>query len=92
MRRKLDHSALADRIREVRRDLYGEHGGPVLARLLDLPYRIWLNYEAGIAMPAHILLGFIAVTHADPRWLLTGEGERFSHPNRRRPEDGGSRG
>ena len=70
-------AALARRIRQVRRELYGAHGGPRLAEALGLPPRTWANYEAGITVPATVILGFIERTGVSPRWLLTGRGERF---------------
>lgn len=70
-------SALAERIREVRHDLYGAHGGPLLAEALRLPFRTWMNYEMGCTIPAQVILRFIEVTRAHPHWLLTGEGEPF---------------
>lgn len=70
-------SALADRVRQVRLDLYGVHGGPLLASKLGLPFRTWMNYEAGCTIPAQVILKFIEVTRSDPHWLLSGEGERF---------------
>ena len=39
---------LARRLREVRVDRFGEEGVDVLAGLLGIPPRTWLNYEAGI--------------------------------------------
>jgi hypothetical protein len=71
-------SDLARRIREVRQELYGEHGGPLLAEALELPFRTWHNYEAGCTIPAHSILRFIEVTEANPHWLLTGEGEKYT--------------
>jgi len=68
---------LARRIREIREELYGEHGGPLLAAALDLPFRTWYNYEVGCTIPAHSILRFIEVTYAHPHWLLTGEGEKY---------------
>ena len=41
---------LADRIAEVRRDLYGEDGIPVLVNALDLPQLTWINDEAGVVI------------------------------------------
>jgi hypothetical protein len=70
-------SELARRIREIREELYGLHGGPLLAQALDLPYRTWHNYESGCTIPAHTILCFIEVTDAHPHWLLTGEGEKY---------------
>lgn len=70
-------AALARRVREVRHDLYGVHGGPMLAEALRLPFRTWHNYESGCTIPAPVILRFIEVTDADPHWLFTGEGERY---------------
>jgi hypothetical protein len=70
-------TALSDRVRQVRRDLYGAHGGPLLAEALHLPFRTWANYESGCTIPAQVILRFIEVTGADPHWLLTGEGRRY---------------
>jgi len=70
-------SELSHRIREVREELYGEHGGPLLADSLRLPFRTWVNYEGGCTIPAQVILRFIEVTDAHPHWLLTGEGDRY---------------
>ena len=67
-------SLISDRLREVRQELFGEHGGPELARRLNLPARTWYNYETGVTVPAEILLAFIEQTGVNPVWLLTGEG------------------
>ena len=68
---------LGRRVREIRCELYGEHGGPLLAEALDLPFRTWHNYERGCTIPAQSILRFIEVTDAHPQWLLTGEGEKY---------------
>jgi hypothetical protein len=73
---------LAGRLREIRVEEFGDDGIPALARALGIPDRTWVNYERGVVLPAHILLGLIEETGADPHWLLTGEGGRF---NRRTP-------
>ena len=70
-------SGLAHRVREVREELFGENGGPLLAASLRLPFRTWLNYEAGCTIPAQIILRFIEMTDAHPHWLLTGAGEKY---------------
>jgi hypothetical protein len=70
-------AALSRRLREVRQDLFGEHGGPELARRLNLPARTWYNYETGVTVPAEVLLTFIDQTGASPVWLLSGEGSKF---------------
>jgi len=68
--------ALARRLREVRLEMYGEHGGPLLAEALGLPARTWANYESGVTIPGLVLLRFIEVTGVEPHWLLTGESQR----------------
>ena len=68
---------ISARLREVRQELFGEHGGPELARRLDLPPRTWYNYETGVTVPAEVLLGFIDQTGINPLWLLTGQGPRY---------------
>jgi hypothetical protein len=67
---------IACRIREIRHDLYGENGLPVLAGALNLPARTWMNYERGVTIPGDVLLQFLDVTGTDPHWLLTGDGDR----------------
>jgi hypothetical protein len=69
---------LSRRLREIRQNLFGEHGGPELARRLNLPARTWYNYETGVTVPAEVLLGFIEQTGANPMWLLTGEGPHYT--------------
>ncbi len=68
---------LASRVRKIREDLYGEHGGPQLAEELQLPFRTWHSYEAGSTIPATTILRFIELTHVNYHWLLTGDGETF---------------
>lgn len=70
-------SELAQRVQMIREELYGEHGGPMLAEALRLPFRTWYNYESGCTIPAQIILRFIELTDADPHWLLTGDGNRY---------------
>ncbi len=70
-------AVLSNRLREIRQELYGEHGGPELARCLDLPARTWYNYETGVTVPAEILLAFIDQTGTNPMWLLSGEGPKY---------------
>lgn len=72
---------LAQRVREIRLERYGQHGGPLLAGSLDLPYRTWHHYENGCTIPAQTLLRFIEVTDVNPHWLLTGQGERYRAPS-----------
>ena len=68
---------LADRVREVREDLYGDYGAQFLADALGVPLRTWANYERGVTIPALVILRFIEITEAHPHWLLTGEGHRY---------------
>ncbi len=82
-------SVLADRVREVRLEVFGEHGGPRLAEALGIPHQTWLNYERGVTIPSQVILQFIELTNSDPHWLLTGEGERFSDPRSMRFEGWG---
>lgn len=74
---------LSARLRHVRQEVFGEHGGPELARRLNLPARTWYNYETGVTVPAEILLGFMEETGANSSWLLTGVGPKY----RRNVED-----
>jgi hypothetical protein len=73
---------LCRRLRQVRVELYGENGGPMLAEALHLPFRTWVNYESGITVPSPVMLRFILLTGACPRWLLTGEPPRYSQTER----------
>jgi hypothetical protein len=70
-------SLLAERLRAVRIEIFGDRGGPELARQLEIPNRTWYNYEIGVTVPAEILLRFIEVTAVEPRWLLHGEGPKY---------------
>ncbi|MHC5541558.1 S24 family peptidase [Singulisphaera rosea] len=70
-------ASLSRRLREVRQELFGEHGGPELARRLGLPARTWYNYETGVTVPAEVLLAFIEQTGANPAWLLSGDGPKY---------------
>src|SRR4051794_29467361 len=71
---------LGERLRRVRTELYGEHGGPDLARLLGIPYRTWSNYEGGFTIPGEVLLALLDLTGVEPRWLLRGEGPAYRSP------------
>jgi hypothetical protein len=73
---------LAGRLRAVRLDRYGEHGGPLLAEALGIPTRIWARYESGATIPGLVLLRFIEVVGVEPQWLLTGEGRRYRDGSR----------
>ena len=71
---------LAERLREVRVELFGERGGSEMARRLSVPIRTWYNYEAGVTVPAEVLLRFIELTSIEPTWLLHGRGPRYRTP------------
>ena len=75
--RRRQQVVLAERLREIREDVYGEHGGQELADVLDVPPATWLNYESGVTAPAEIVLKLIVMTGVNPLWLLTGEGEMY---------------
>src|SRR6516165_5331117 len=68
---------LAERLKTIRVELFGEHGGPKLAQLLGIPARTWYNYEIGVTVPAEVILRFIDVTFVEPKWLLSGQGEKY---------------
>jgi hypothetical protein len=76
-----ENDQLSFRVREIRRETYGEDGSPSLSRALEIPAKTWEHYESGVTIPASVMLQFIEVTGAEPHWLLTGEGERYrAHP------------
>jgi hypothetical protein len=74
---KFTQGVLALRVREIRRELFGESGGPLLADVLQVPARTWMNYEAGVTVPAPVILRLIDATGVSPRWLLTGQGPKY---------------
>ena len=78
---------LAERLRTVRAELFGERGGPELARRVGIPIRTWYNYESGVTVPSEVLLRFIELTAVEPVWLLHGTGSKFRRAN---PSGGGS--
>ncbi len=71
---------VARRIRDIREELYGAHGGPLLAEALDIPFRKWSGYESGAPIPGQLILQFIQLTGVDSHWLLTGEGRKYVGP------------
>ncbi len=68
---------LAERLREIRIELYGDRGGSEMARQLGIPVRTWYNYETGVTVPAEVLLRFLELTGVEPCWLLHGQGEKY---------------
>jgi hypothetical protein len=75
----LHASILARRVQQIRREFVGDDGILSLAEAMQLPARTWENYEAGVMIPAAVILDFIELTGAEPHWLLTGEGELRRH-------------
>src|SRR4051812_26629137 len=69
--------ALAERLSTLRLELFGERGGPEMARRLGIPVRTWYNYEAGVTVPAEVVLRIIQLTSLEPTWLLNGKGPKF---------------
>jgi hypothetical protein len=69
--------ALARRIREIREENFGGDLD-ALAASLSIPARTWSNYEAGVTIPAEIILAFIELTGVRPIWLLEGTGSRYA--------------
>jgi hypothetical protein len=69
--------ALAERLASLRLELFGERGGPEMARRLSIPVRTWYNYEGGVTVPAEVVLKIIELTSVEPVWLLHGKGPKF---------------
>jgi hypothetical protein len=85
-----DRGGLAARVRVVRIDSAGDgpEGVARLAESLGLPHQTWANFEAGVSIPATVILRLICLTGVSPRWLLTGRGEAYAE----RPGMRGHRG
>ncbi len=75
--RKESGSGLAFRVREIRQEMFGEHGGPLLAGQLGIPFRTWVEYEAGRTIPALTILRLVELTHVNSRWLQSGRGDKY---------------
>jgi hypothetical protein len=80
--------ALAERLAGLRSELFGERGGPEMARRLGIPVRTWYNYEAGVTVPAEVILKIIELTAIEPSWLLHGKGPKFRQGGPERRETG----
>jgi hypothetical protein len=78
--------ALAERLSSLRAELYGDRGGPELARQLNLPVRTWYNYESGVTVPAEVILRIVELTSVEPMWLLHGKGPKFRNVAHERRE------
>jgi hypothetical protein len=76
---------LAERLAALRSELFGDRGGPEMARRLGIPVRTWYNYEGGVTVPAEVILKIIELTAVEPVWLSHGEGPKFrtAQPERR---------
>ena len=46
------------------------------------PSRTWRNYEAGVAIPAVVVLQFIEVCGVNPDWLRSGRGRKYTSRDR----------
>jgi len=68
---------IAERVRQIRIERYGENGGPVLAKAMGIPFQAWASYEAGTTMPSEVLLRFIQVTNSNPNWFLTNMDDQY---------------
>jgi len=80
--------ALAERLAALRSELYGDRGGPEMARRLGIPVRTWYNYEGGVTVPAEVILKIIELTSVEAGWLLHGEGAKFRHGRSERGSSG----
>jgi hypothetical protein len=86
-----DYSSLSERIRDVRMDLFGEYGGPILAGRLRIQPRTLARMEAGGPVAGVLILKLIEVTGVNPHWLLCGDGEKFGHSALSRVDGGRQR-
>jgi hypothetical protein len=67
---------VARRLVELRRDHFGEHGGPLLAILVGVTQREWFGYETGSPVPRGVLRKVAEITDTHLEWLHTGRGLR----------------
>lgn len=68
---------LAERLRTIRTELFGDRGLAEFARQLGVPVRTWYSYETGVTVPAEVMLRFIELTSAEPAWLRHGRGPKY---------------
>src|SRR5271169_5451341 len=78
--------ALAERLAALRSELFGDRGGPEMARRLGIPVRTWYNYEGGVTVPAEVILKIIELTSVEPMWLLHGKGPKYRNLRSDRPD------
>lgn len=66
---------LAQRVTTVRTIHYGtsKDAMELVATETGVQLRTWMNYEAGVTMPATVILAFIHATNANPAYLLHGD-------------------
>jgi hypothetical protein len=67
---------VAQRLVELRRDHFGEHGSTLLAILVGVSQREWSGYETGQPVPMGVLRRVAELTDTDFEWLRTGQGSR----------------
>jgi hypothetical protein len=82
LRQNHRQATLAQRLHEIRLEVFGEEGVPLLAEALHLPAGTWRTYERGARIPSAILLRFIEISGASLLWLLAGAGEPFLERDR----------
>jgi Peptidase S24-like len=82
--------ALAERLAALRLELFGDRGGPEMARRLGIPVRTWYNYEGGVTVPAEVVLKIIELTAVEAGWLLHGEEPKFRNSGSDRGHGGGA--
>ncbi len=80
---RLDSRQLAERLRMIRIELFGDDGIPILSSQLGIPENTWVNYERGVLVPGVVLLHFIELTSVDPHWMATGEGPHLAQKSPR---------
>jgi hypothetical protein len=77
-----DARQVARRLVELRRDHFGEHGGPLLAILIGVSPREWFGYETGKPIPMSVLRKVAEITNTHLEWLRTGRGLRAEERER----------
>jgi hypothetical protein len=73
---------VARRLVELRRDHFGEHGGPLLAILVGVSQREWFGYETGRPVPRGVLGKVAEITDTHLEWLRTGRGSKAEERER----------
>ena len=76
---------LAQRLKQIRLELFGQRGGPELARRLNLPTRTWYNYEKGVTIPGEILLDFLHLTQVPLHRFLAESNAKNDLPGQNPP-------